>query len=119
MVKTASGKTLTSEQTQAVVNLVASSIQNLTANEVTVADSQGDVLASPSTGVIANSGGGSSDDATQNYDRQLENAIESMLAQSVGTGKVKATVSADLDFDQSAQTSETSARRRPSCPTRR
>jgi flagellar M-ring protein FliF len=107
MVKTAVGKTLTSEQTQAVVNLVASSIQNLTANEVTVADSQGNVLASPSTGVTASAGDGSSSDATQAYDHQVGSAIESMLAQSVGAGKVKATVSADLDFDQSAQTSVT------------
>jgi flagellar M-ring protein FliF len=108
MVKTASGKSLTAEQTQAVVNLVASSIQNLTANEVTVADSQGDVLASPSTGVTGGgSGTDSSDDATSAYDRQVASAIESMLAPSVGVGKVKATVSAVLDFDQSAQTSET------------
>ncbi len=106
MVKTAQGHTLTSEQTQAVVNLVASSIQNLSPNDVTVADSQGDVLASPSTGVMASSGGsGAQGDAAQAYDRQVASAIESMLAQSVGTGKVKATVAADLDFDQSAQTS--------------
>src|SRR4051794_28091249 len=50
------GTKLTGQQVQAVTNLVASSIQGMSPNDVTVADSTGDVLSAAGTGITAAAG---------------------------------------------------------------
>ena len=95
--------TLASEQVTAITNLVASGIQGLQASQVSVTDDKGHVLAAPGTGVVGSSGGS---DAQSAYESRVSNAIESFLTGSLGAGKAKVTVSADLDFDQKSSTSE-------------
>ena len=107
MVKTAKGMTLSSHQVQAVVNLVAGGIEGLAPGDVTVADSEGHVLAAPGINPGSASGGGSNSDALSSYESGVSQAIESMLAAAVGPGKAKATVSADLDFSNTTSTKET------------
>ncbi len=106
MVKTAKGSTLTSRQVQAVVNLVASGIEGLSASDVTVADAEGNVLAAPGVGQGSALGGGSHGDELAAYQTSVSSAIESMLAAAVGPGKAKATVAADLDFSNTTSTKE-------------
>ncbi len=92
-----SGGRLSSEQISAITHLVASSIQELTAEQVTVVDQQGRLLSSPK----------GTDDAAI-HQQQLELArqveeeyaqrVESLLAPLVGPGRVRAQVVAQFDM---------------------
>lgn len=104
MVKTS--RTLDSEQVQAIANIVASGIQGMTPERVSVADSEGHLLASPG-GTSSSAGSARQQDSLDSYESSVGNAIESMLSASFGAGKAKVTVSADLDFDQRSTTNET------------
>lgn len=101
MIKTSG--TIASEQVRAIQNIVASGIEGLDTTKVSVADSRGHLLASPGTGV---SGAGDSDEATNKYEQSVQSAIEDLLAASVGPGKAKVAVSANLNFDQKSTTKE-------------
>ncbi len=103
MVKTG-GKTLGSEQVDAIRNLVASGIEGLAPGDVSVADSDGHVLAAPGA---ASSSGSSGSEQVGTYEARIASQIENLLSATVGAGKVKATVSADLNLDQTSQTRET------------
>ncbi|MFK7890295.1 MAG: flagellar basal-body MS-ring/collar protein FliF [Granulosicoccus sp.] len=104
MVKPQPGRTLEDEQVNAIINLVASSIPYLESSQVTVVDQWGRLLSSGSA-----SDGGASREQFQ-YARKLEKLyaerIESLLTPIVGAGRVRATVTADVDFSISEQTQE-------------
>jgi flagellar M-ring protein FliF len=91
------GRRLEQEQIQAIVNLVASSIPDLEANQVTVIDQQGRLLSSPE-------GHDQFAIREQQYDmiHRLEDdyaqRIEALLAPLVGPGRVRAQVVAQMDM---------------------
>ena len=98
LVKTAPGSTMAPEQVQAIVNLVASSIDGLKADNVTVADSTGKVLSVP--------GGSEAGSAsTQNqqvvdFQNRLDGQVQSMLDRVLGPGNSAVQVTANLSFDK-------------------
>lgn len=100
LVDTSPGVTLDEEQVQAVVHLVASSVDGLDPRKVTVADSTGRVLSS--TGTDAGSGAASArSKQVQAFQESLQTEIEALLDPVVGPGNSTTTVTADLDFDKS------------------
>ncbi|HWM27780.1 MAG TPA: flagellar basal-body MS-ring/collar protein FliF [Woeseiaceae bacterium] len=99
------GRELEAEQAAAIVHLVASSVQNLQAENVTLIDQNGRLLSS------ANSQW--SDMQTLNqfkHAQRLEmiykRRIEDLLTPLVGAGRVRAQVVADLDFTVTEETRE-------------
>ena len=90
------GRRLEQEQVQAIINLVASSIPELEANQVTVVDQQGRLLSSPQ---------GSDEFSLREQHFQLVHRleddytqrIEALLAPLVGAGRVRAQVVAQVD----------------------
>ena len=104
MIKALPGRSIEDEQVNAVINLVASSIPYLQSGQVTVVDQWGRLL---STGDDSTSG--ATRDQYQ-YARKLEklysDRIESLLTPIVGPGRVRAIVTADLDFSTNEQTQE-------------
>jgi len=104
MIKAMSGRTIEDEQVNAVLNLVASSIPYLQSGQITIVDQWGRLL---STGDDSTSG--ATRDQYQ-YARKLEklysDRIEDLLTPIVGAGRVRAIVTADLDFSTSEQTQE-------------
>ncbi|HET6873196.1 MAG TPA: flagellar basal-body MS-ring/collar protein FliF [Acidimicrobiales bacterium] len=98
LVNMQSGQTLTSGEVQAIVHLVASSIPNLNANQVTVADASGNLLAGP--GVDANTSGG----GQNSYDAQVASKVQSYLNSVVGAGNSDVQVNATLDYSQVSST---------------
>jgi flagellar M-ring protein FliF len=105
LVKAKPGKTLDATQVQAIVHLVASSIQGLAPEAVTVADSTGQVLAAP--GQSGGSGGGDINTKQRaTYETNVASSIEALITPVVGAGKAKVTVSADLDYAEKKATSE-------------
>jgi flagellar M-ring protein FliF len=104
LLKTSSEGSLTTEQVQAIVHLVAASVDGLAPEDVTVADTAGNVLAAPGhqPGSSAQSG-----DLTEAYERGVANQVRAMLDGVLGPGRSVVAVHATLDFDQRAITNET------------
>ncbi len=100
------GITLTAEQVEAIVHLVASSIEGLTPDNVTVADSNGDVLNAPGTDAGNVAAGTIEQQQTETYDQSLDDSLQDMLASVLGAGNAVVHASAVLDFDQTQITSE-------------
>ncbi|MDP2326170.1 MAG: flagellar basal-body MS-ring/collar protein FliF, partial [Gammaproteobacteria bacterium] len=100
-----SGRNLSESQVAAIVHLVGSSIPDLEPSAVTVVDQSGRLLSSP-------------DDASDlglsarqlDYVRRVEDGyvarIENLLVPMLGAGRVRTTVTAQLDFTQREQTQE-------------
>lgn len=100
LVTMTSGQTLSSGDVQAIVHLVASSIPNLNAAAVTVADSSGDLLAGPGVTAGASGGGGQSN----SYDSTVAAKVDAYLASVVGAGNADVQVNATLDYSQVSTT---------------
>lgn len=104
LVDTAAGSTLDPEQVQAVVHLVAASIDGLAPENVTVADSQGRVLSSSDS---AGLGASTRDQELADFESQKTSQIQAVLDRILGPGNSTVQVTADLDFDKSTSDSTT------------
>ena len=105
MLQLYSGRRLEPGHVAGIVHLVAASVPDLDAGDVTVVDQNGSLLSSPDgNDPLAIS-------AKQlEYTRSVEDGyarrIEELLAPLVGSGRVRAGVTADLDFTVTEQSSE-------------
>jgi flagellar M-ring protein FliF len=102
------GRKFTSDQVRSVVNLVAGSVEGLTPDAVTVADSTGHTLSAPGSDGVADSGDAQSTQTTA-FEDGLARNLEDMLAPVTGAGGAVVRVKADLDFDQRSTTTESFA----------
>jgi flagellar M-ring protein FliF len=94
------GTSLGAEQVQAVVHLVASSIEGLAADNVTVVDQNGDVLNAPGTNAGNVAAGSMQQQQTLEYEQSLDNSLQDMLATVLGPGNAVVHTNAQLDFSQ-------------------
>ncbi len=103
LVKLKPGRSLQDQQVEGIMRIVAAGVEGLKPENVTVVDTQGNVL---SEGV---GGQGTSQTSkltanqmqlVQEYEKQLEKSIQSMLERVVGQGKVVVRANATLNFDQ-------------------
>jgi flagellar M-ring protein FliF len=108
LLRSATGKRFGADQVRAIVNLVAGSVEGLTPDAVTVADSAGHVLSAPGDGGLDASGDAQSAQA-RTFEDGLARSIEDMLAPVTGAGGAVVRVKADLDFDQRSTTTESFA----------
>ena len=100
------GRALEQPQVSAIVHLVASSVPNLTPENVTVVDQDGSLLSA------RDKPGAAGLDASQlKYVRELQDSIarriESILTPILGAQNVRAEATADIDFSRSEQAAET------------
>ncbi|HTW09115.1 MAG TPA: flagellar basal-body MS-ring/collar protein FliF [Acidimicrobiales bacterium] len=100
------GASLTAEQVQAIVHLVASSIEDLSPGQVTVVDQNGDVLSAPGTDSGEVAAGTMDQQATQTYEQNLDDSLQDMLATVLGPGNAVVQTNAQLDFDQTQISSQ-------------
>ncbi len=95
------GSALQADQVRAIQNLVANAVPSLSPNRISIVDSRGNLLAkgnesdTDDTASLVNA-----EEAQRRYEARLTDAIESLLEQSVGAGKVRAEVAAEVDFDR-------------------
>ena len=96
---------LSKEQIAAIQHLVASSVPQLKAKTVSIIDNQGNLLA---RGDDSDEGSMSADmdETRRNIEKKLSREIEELVGRTVGAGKVRATVNADLDYDRIATSQE-------------
>jgi flagellar M-ring protein FliF len=99
------GRRLEPGQVAAIVHLVASSVPELAASDVTLVDQAGTLLNSPDENAEQ-----AANTRQLEYTRKLEESyqrrIVEMLEPMVGAGRVRATVTADVDFTQTEETHE-------------
>ena len=91
------GRRLASEQVTAIVNLVASSLPDIDASQVTVVDQQGRLLSSPQ-GQDEFAARDQQVEFTRQFEESYSQRIETLIAPLVGVGRVRAEVSAQFDM---------------------
>jgi flagellar M-ring protein FliF len=89
---------------QAIVNLVASSVQGLSPSDVTVADTKGTVLSAP--GLAGAAAGDAHAGDTAAYESRVTQSVQQMLDQIYGPGHAIVRVAATLNFDEKATTAD-------------
>lgn len=96
-----------SEQIQAIQHLVAAAVPQLKPSHVAIIDQNGSLLARGEDEVDNTSAARNSEEMRQKYEQRMNRAIEDMVSRVVGYGKVRAKVSASLNFDIVSRNSET------------
>lgn len=105
LVSTRPGSNLEAEQVQAIVHLVASSVDGLDPDKVTVADSAGRVLsANDGTSGMAAS---TRNQQVEDYQNEMNGRVQKMLDRVVGAGNSTVAVTANLDFDKAVTEKKT------------
>jgi flagellar M-ring protein FliF len=112
LVKTKPGETLAPQQVQAVVHLVASSVEGLVPTQVTLADDKGTVLSAPGEDGDSILAGDTRQQQTREFEAQLGRSVERMLSQVVGASGAVVEVRAQLNFDRTQRVEERFDRRR-------
>src|SRR5262249_22179667 len=106
ILKLKDGRTLTQSAAQAIVNVVASSVKDLTPDKAVLIDYRAEILSRNETG---DSGLSAQQlDARQKLETELSNKIVQILEPAVGQGKVRRQVSVVMNFQQVEETVEQS-----------
>lgn len=104
LVKLRTGRSLSPAQVDGIIHLVGSSVEGLTPQDVTVVDNKGTVL---TKGSADPSGLSTAQfDHQSGFARELEAKIVGILEPVAGRGKVRAKVTAALDFSRNETTEE-------------
>ena len=98
------GQELGRDQVQSILHLVASSIQGMTPDHVTLADSTGRLLSA--SGDSTSAASDDRDQQTSEYEKRQAAALQSVLDRVVGPGHAVARVTASLNFDAINTTTE-------------
>jgi len=106
LVASRAGKELNQGQVQAIVHMVASSVEGLDPEHVTVAGSNGVVL-SAGGGQAVVAGGDLRSQQTAQFEQRMNSALQRMVDSVVGPGHAVVTTTADLDFDQTETKTQT------------
>jgi flagellar M-ring protein FliF len=104
LIRNRTGATLNSREVQAVVHLVASSVEGLAPEQVTVTDATGKLLSAPGQDDLAETDARTAQ--TASFERQIAGEVKAMLASVVGTDGADVRVKAELDFDERNTTTE-------------
>ena len=99
------GYKLSSLNIAAITHLVSGSVEGLTSENVTVIDSQGNLLSSESDSTIA-SGAGTVQDYRERVEQNLANKVEDMLTAVLGPGRATVRVSAIIDMNSVSTVTE-------------
>ena len=94
---------LEAQQVRAIRHLVASAVNGLKPQRVSVVDETGRLLAD---GSADDSSGVSADERKTTYERRLREQVEGILTSVVGPGHARVQLTADFDFNRITQTSD-------------
>lgn len=100
------GAQLTRENIQAIQHLIAASVPNLDPGHISIVDDKGKLLARGTGTDSPDAMLASAEEKKTAYEGRLARTIEDLLGRTLGYGKVRAEVSADLDFDRITTQSE-------------
>ena len=108
VIKLRGGDRLGKGQVAAIRNLVAGAVPQLHASHVAIIVSEGNLLARSGDDAAGGAdGGGTYEDLRTSYETRLGRTVEEMLERSLGPGKARVEVHADMDFDRETTSTET------------
>ena len=97
--------TLEPQQVRAIRHLVATAVNGLRPERVSIVDEQGQLLADGAAD-DPNGGDVTSDERQAAYEKRLRNQVEGIVSSVVGPGHSRVQVAADFDFNRVTQTSD-------------
>lgn len=103
------GPEMSPGQVAAIRHMVAAAVPKLQANRVSIVDTAGNLLASGQPDAPTDSASASAQDAQNRkheIEQRLAEAIERLLERATGPDRVRAEISAELDFDRITTNSE-------------
>lgn len=93
------------QQVRAIRHIVASAVNGLKAQRVSVVDESGQLLANGATG-DASVDGLSGDERRTAYERRLRDQVEAIVSSIVGVGRTRVQLAAEFDFNKTTQTTD-------------
>jgi flagellar M-ring protein FliF len=105
-IKLKTGRKLKESQIDGIGHLVASSVEGLSADEVMIVDSQGNILSKRQGDSRQARLSSSQVEHQRNIEKEMANQIQTLLESVVGPGKAAVRVNAELDFRQMEKTEE-------------
>src|SRR6202023_148438 len=97
--------TLEPQQVRAIRHLVASAVNGLKPQRVSIVDEAGNLLADGAAADEAG-GGAAGDDRPIAYERRLRQQVENIVSSVVGPGRARVQLTAEFDFNRITQTSD-------------
>ena len=97
---------LNRSQAQAIQQLIASSVPSLKADQVSIIDDRGTLIAKGEGNDPASAALGY-EETRKSYEIHIARVVESLLEKSLGPGRVRAEVSVEMDLDRLTEQSET------------
>jgi flagellar M-ring protein FliF len=88
------------QQVNAIQHLVASAVPGLRPSRVSLVDDRGTLLARGQAEGEESANATNAEELRRNTEQRLARAVEDLLERTLGPGKVRAEVSADMDFDR-------------------
>jgi len=96
---------LENAQVRAIRHLVASAVNGLKPQRVSIVDESGALLANGLPGDVAGEGG-TADERRANFEKRLRGQVEAIVSSVVGAGRARVELAADFDFNKVTQTSD-------------
>ncbi|HWP98580.1 MAG TPA: flagellar basal-body MS-ring/collar protein FliF [Syntrophomonadaceae bacterium] len=108
VINTKDGKTLKTQEVQAIVNLVANSVNGLGKENVVIVDQNGNLLSDslPSEGAASGGQVQMQMALKREFEKEKQLAIQSMLDKTLGADNAVVRVNAEINFDNTEQKSE-------------
>jgi flagellar M-ring protein FliF len=97
---------LSSGQVAAIQHLVAAAVPNLSPNHVSIVDDQGTLLARGDGDASDALTSSNAEEMRVNYENRMARNVEQLIERSVGPGKARVDVHADMNFDRVTTNSE-------------
>lgn len=94
---------LSREQISAIQHLVSAAVPQLKPQAISIIDNAGNLLARGTTdedNSVVGAGGQTGEEVRRDFEARTAQQVEDLLGRTVGFGKVRATVSADMDFNR-------------------
>jgi flagellar M-ring protein FliF len=107
VVRLRGAQSLTRNQVSAIQHLVAAAVPGLQPTRVSIIDTNGNLLARGDGGSPNTLAGGNAEEVRVNYENRLARNVQELLERSLGPGKVRVDVHADMDFGRTTTNTET------------
>jgi flagellar M-ring protein FliF len=95
---------LEAQQVRAIRHLVASAVNGMKPQRVSIVDEAGQLLADGAGNDVTASIGGTGEERQTAYERRLKDQIESIVSSVVGPGRARVQLSAEFDFNRITET---------------
>ncbi len=105
VISMAGARRMGDNEVQAIVNLVSTAVTGLKAQNISLVDNRGELLARAGR-AGSESGSNSNDDVRHSIEQRLDQDVEQMLGRTFGPEHVRAEASVEMDFDRINETHE-------------